>query len=284
MPGRVAVLGAGTMGSGIAQVAAAAGHTVVLYDVVPGALETGAERLRAYLRRGAEKGNTTTAAAEAAIGRLHTTSTLDAMSAADLVIEAAPEDLDIKTHLLTDAEALVSAECILATNTSTLSVSAMARGLRRPGMLCGLHFFNPAPLMPLVEVVKGFDTSDQVMATAVALAKSWDKTPIVVRDTPGFVVNRVARPFYGEALRLAGDGVANVACIDRLVRDAGFPMGPFELMDLIGRDVHLAAAMAVYEGYFHEPRFRPHPLQRRVGASGRLGRNTGPRHSAYNHS
>ncbi|MFQ5459192.1 MAG: 3-hydroxyacyl-CoA dehydrogenase family protein [Anaerolineae bacterium] len=280
----MAVLGAGTMGSGIAQVAAAAGHRVVLYDVVPGALETGAERLRTYLRRGAEKGRTTAAEAEAAIGRLHTTSMLDAISGADLVIEAAPEDLDLKTHLLSEAEALVSAECILATNTSTLSVSSMARGLRRPGMLCGLHFFNPAPLMPLVEVVKGFDTSDQVLATAVALAESWGKTPIVVRDTPGFVVNRVARPFYGEALRLAGDGVADVACIDRLARDAGFPMGPFELMDLIGIDVNLAAAMAVYEGYFQEPRFRPHPLQRRMVASGRLGRKTGLGYYTYEDS
>lgn len=277
----VGVAGAGTMGAGIAQVAALAGHPVVLYDLQDAFVKRGLGTLSAAIRRLAEKGKLDGAAAEAAIGRVAgTTDTADFAPCA-LVIEAAPEDIGIKQSLFQAVEAVASPDAVLATNTSTLSVARIAAGLARPGRVCGMHFFNPAPLMPLVEVIRGPATEAGAAALVTALASAWGKTPVTAADRPGFIVNRVARPFYGEALRALGEGLADVAAIDRLARDAGFPMGPFELMDLIGIDVNFAAASSVYEGFFQDPRFRPHPIQRMMVESGRLGRKTGQGYYRY---
>jgi 3-hydroxybutyryl-CoA dehydrogenase len=282
LPMTVGVLGAGTMGAGIAQVAAWAGHPVRLYDIADAPLRRGLDGIAAILRKGAERGKHTTDQAEAAIAKVHGTTRLADLAGCGIVVEAAPEDLAIKQAMFAElAQGIVTDTCILASNTSTLSIASLAKGLAHPERVCGMHFFNPAPLMPLVEVVRGPFTSDDVVGQVAALATAWGKTPVVCADTPGFIVNRVARPFYGEALRLLGDGIADVATIDRLARDAGFPMGPFELMDLIGIDVNFAAAQSVFDGYFGEPRFRPHLIQRQMVESGRLGRKTGQGYYAY---
>jgi 3-hydroxybutyryl-CoA dehydrogenase len=271
----IGVLGAGTMGHGIAQLAAWAGHPVRLYDIATPPLERGLAALAEQLRRGAEKGRYPAEEAESAIARVSPTTRLADLAGCAVVIEAAPEQLALKQRLLADLEAVVSPESVLATNTSTLSIAAIAGALAAPARACGMHFFNPAPVMPLVEVIRGPLTAEPTVQAVMALARSWGKTPVEAADTPGFIVNRVARPFYGEALRLLGEGVADIATIDRLARDGGFPMGPFELMDLIGIDVNFAAAQSVYEGFFHDPRFRPHPIQRAMVECGRLGRKSG---------
>ncbi|MCB0216731.1 MAG: 3-hydroxybutyryl-CoA dehydrogenase [Caldilineae bacterium] len=271
----IGVAGAGTMGAGIAQVLIWAGHPVRLYDIEQAYVARGRDQIASFLRRGAEKGRHSSEAVDSALARLTITTDLADMAGVDLVIEAAPERIDIKHELFRNLERVCGAETILATNTSTLSVALIASVLERPERACGLHFFNPAPLMPLVEIVRGPATAARVIETVTRLAQAWGKQPVLAEDAPGFIVNRVARPFYGEGLRLAGERVADYATIDRLARDAGFPMGPFELMDLIGIDVNFAAASAVFEGFFGDPRFRPHPIQRAMVESGRLGRKTG---------
>ena len=277
----IGVIGAGTMGAGIAQVAAVAGHPVVLFDVAPSQVELALGQIAGFLRRDAAKGRMADDEAERAVARITGASTLDACAPCALVVEAAPERLALKQQLFADLEGVVAEWAVLATNTSTLSVAAIGGALKRPERLIGLHFFNPVPLMPLVEVIRGPATDEGVVAAVAAMAARWGKTPVLAKDTPGFIVNRVARPFYGEALRLLGEGTADAATIDALVRDGGFPMGPFELMDLIGVDVNYAAASSVFEGFFGDPRFRPHPIQRAMVESGRLGRKSGRGYFAY---
>ncbi len=278
----VAVLGAGTMGAGIAQLAAANGHEVRLFDPDASALDAGIVRIGALLKRAEEKGRLAAGEAAAAAGRVRPVNTpAEAARLAALVIEAAPERLEVKRELFEEVAAAAPSSCVLATNTSTLSVSAIMRDIPGPERTCGIHFFNPAPVMRLVEVVRGYKTSAQVLSAVEDLVLAWGKSPIVVADTPGFIVNRVARPFYGEALRLLGDNIADVTLIDRLSRDAGFPMGPFELMDLIGIDVNFEAALSVFNGYFQDSRFRPHPIQRKMVETGRLGRKTGIGYYTY---
>lgn len=270
------VVGAGTMGAGIAQVAASSGFEVILYDIGDEIVRGAIERIAGFVRRAVEKGRLTPEAAEAALNRLRPATDLGAMAAADAVIEAAPERLDLKRQVFEQLDVVCRPEAILATNTSTLSVTAIAAATTRPARVVGMHFFNPPVLMPLVEVVAGAQTSEATMATTVALAEAFGKVPVRTKDVPGFIVNRVARPFYLEGLRLLDEGVADHATIDRLIREGGnFRMGPFELMDLIGIDINYAASQSVYEAFFGEPRFRPHPLQRRQLESGNLGRKTG---------
>ncbi len=281
---RIGVAGAGTMGAGIAQVAAQAGHPVLLYDVQEAFVERGLAGIVTALDRLAAKGKLAPEEAQAAIARLHPCTDAADLGSCDLVIEAVPEDLAIKQDLFRSVAATAGPGCILATNTSTLSVARIAAGLDRPERVCGMHFFNPAPLMPLVEVIRGPATAPEVAELVADLARAWGKTAVDAADRPGFIVNRVARPFYGEALRACGEGLAEPAAIDRLARDAGFPMGPFELMDLIGIDVNFAAAASVYEGFFQDPRFRPHPIQRAMVDSGRLGRKTGQGYYRYDKS
>ena len=271
----IGVIGAGTMGGGIAQLALEHGDEVVLYDALPDAPPRALARIRGFWQRAVEKGGRTADEVEALADRCHPATDLAALADCAWVVEAAPEDLALKQRLFRQLDGLVRPDAVLATNTSSLSITAIASAVQRPERVVGMHFFNPAPLLPLVEVVRGARTSEAVVQATVALAERWGKRPVVAQDTPGFIVNRVARPFYLEALRLLGEGVADVATIDRLVRGAGFRLGPFELLDLIGLDVNLAVTQSVYDATFGEPRFRPHPIQARLVAAGRLGRKTG---------
>jgi 3-hydroxybutyryl-CoA dehydrogenase len=281
----VGVVGTGTMGAGIAQLALEAGHPVVVHDVDAAAIEAGRARIRAGLERRAGRLDLDPESAEAWIegrlARLETARTLDSLAAAGpgLVIEAALEDLEAKRTIFRSLDAGALSDAILATNTSALSVDAIADATTRPGRVIGLHFFNPAPVMPLVEVVVARSTGPVVVERMVALMGAWGKVPVRCRDTPGFIVNRVNRPFTLEALEILAKGDATIEGIDHAMRAAGFPIGPFELMDLVGIDINLAAARGVQEGSLAlgDPiadRFRPSPIQARLVADGRLGRKT----------
>ena len=272
----VAVVGAGAMGQGIAQVALVAGHPVRRYDSAPGRAAEAVAAVAGRLDRLVGKGRLDAAERDAALGRLHAAEELAELADAALVVEAIVEQLPVKQRLFADLEEIVGADAVLATNTSSLSVTAIAGGLRRPGRFVGLHFFNPAPLLPLVEVVSGFATDPAVATRAYETAKRWGKTPVRCTDTPGFVVNRVARPFYAEALRIFEEGHADPATIDAALRESGgFRMGPFELTDLIGQDVNEAVTRSVWESFYQDPKFTPSLAQRRLVESGRLGRKTG---------
>ncbi|HEX8941434.1 MAG TPA: 3-hydroxyacyl-CoA dehydrogenase NAD-binding domain-containing protein [Candidatus Limnocylindrales bacterium] len=275
----IGVVGAGTMGAGIAQLALEHGHDVLLHDVDAAAVARGRERIADGLaRRVAKRGLDDEAAAEAtsqAMARLRDAASLEDVAAeADLVVEAALEQLDLKRTIFAALDAGGPPTTLLATNTSALSVSALAAATTRPERVLGLHFFNPAPLLPLVEVVAGEASDGACLDAAARLVASWGKTPVRVRDVPGFIVNRVNRPFTLEPLRLLTAGEAGVARIDAALEAAGYPMGPFALMDLVGIDVNLAVAVTLWEGFFGEPRFRPSPVQRRLVDGGHLGRKT----------
>jgi 3-hydroxybutyryl-CoA dehydrogenase len=272
---RVGIVGAGTMGRGIAYVALTHGAEVALYDVADDALEGARTQIKGCLQEGVAKGRVAEAEAQNALERLRLSDRLEALAEAEVVIEAAPEDLKLKREIFQRLDGLCSPAAILASNTSSLSITALGAATRRPERVAGMHFFNPAPVMRLVEVVRGLSTSEETLRALVDLARRWGKTPVVVKDTPGFIVNRVARPFYLEALRLVGEGIADPPTVDQIMRILGFRMGPFELMDLIGLDVNLAVSESVYRAFFEEPRFRPHPLQRQMVQAGRLGRKTG---------
>ena len=271
----IGVLGAGTMGTGIAQVAAEAGLDVVMHDPIPGAVETSRERLAARLARRVEKGQLTAEAATAAEGRIRPVDTLEAVATADLVIEAIPEQLDLKLDAFRRLGDAAPPEATLATNTSSLSIARIAAATAHPERVVGMHFFNPVPMMALVEVVAGPMTADAIVDRVALLARLLGKTPVVAADTPGFIVNRVARPYYLEALRILGEGTAGIEDIDSAMRGIEFPAGPFELIDLIGADINLAVSISVHEQFFGEPRFRPHVIQRRLVDAGRLGRKAG---------
>ncbi|MGD0109618.1 MAG: 3-hydroxyacyl-CoA dehydrogenase, partial [Rhodopila sp.] len=272
----VAVIGAGTMGSGIALVAATAGHTVLLYDAAPGAAEAGCKRQRADLARLVERGKLTAETSEDRLSRLRPAESLAALAEAGLVIEAIVENLDIKVDVFRQVEALTRPDTILATNTSSLSVTALSSRMRRPGHVVGMHFFNPAPILPLVEVVSGCLTEASVAATIFSTAKAWGKTPVHCVSSPGFIVNRVARPYYGEALRLLSEGAASPATLDAILCETGgFRMGPFALMDLIGHDVNFAVTRSVYDGMFQDPRYKPSLVQQELVSAGLLGRKSG---------
>ncbi len=289
--GAVLVVGAGTMGAGIAQVAAQAGHPTLLLDTVPGAAQRAIEQVRTRLARLAETGRLTEAAARragdalrpigslselGAPGGLGTPDEPDGPGRLSLVIEAIIEDLAAKRTLLAELEQVVPPDCLLATNTSSLSVTALAAGLTHPGRVIGLHFFNPAPVMPLVEVVAGAASDADALDRASATMAAWGKTPVRAASTPGFIVNRVARPFYGEAHRLLEERAADAGTIDAVLREAGgFRMGPLELTDLVGQDVNLAVSRSVWEQTFHDPRYAPSTLQQELVAAGRLGRKSG---------
>ncbi|MFN8595930.1 MAG: 3-hydroxyacyl-CoA dehydrogenase NAD-binding domain-containing protein [Anaerolineae bacterium] len=271
----IGVIGAGTMGAGIAQVAASHGHNVVLYDVQAQFAQRGLERIKQTLERAVEKQKIDRAELESTLGHVWLTTDLGDLSTTTIVIEAVPEEMALKLDIFNALDHLCCEETLLCSNTSSLSITALGGATRRADRVAGLHFFNPAPIMRLVEVVRGDQTSDETITRLLDLTRRWGKSPVVAKDTPGFIVNRVARPFYGEALRLLDQRVAEVETIDRIVRAAGFKMGPFELLDLIGLDVNLAVTQSVYNAYFHEPRFRPQPVQQRLVDANRLGRKTG---------
>jgi 3-hydroxybutyryl-CoA dehydrogenase len=277
LPSRaVAVIGAGAMGSGIAQVAAQAGHEVYLVDAFEGAAATARDRLASMLARLAAKGRITLAEADAATANIHVTDSAVDLPECALVIEAIRENLDDKQALFAAVARSQPAGTLFASNTSSLDITAIAQGLPHPERVLGLHFFNPPPLMRLVEVIHGRLTSDESLTVATQLMRAWGKTPVRCTSTPGFIVNRVARPFYGEAQRMVETGVADAATIDLAMREVGgFRMGPMGLTDLIGQDVSLAAGTSVWEQTGRDERYTPTELQRQLVADGRLGRKSG---------
>jgi 3-hydroxybutyryl-CoA dehydrogenase len=275
----VCVCGAGTMGSGIAQVAAAAGKAVVLYELNEPVLERARAGIAKSLQTLVEKGKLEAAGAEAILGRIRFTSNIDDC-VADLVVEAIIEKPEAKTALFTQLAARNSASTIFASNTSSLSISALAATLPHPERVAGLHFFNPAPLMKLVEVVKGAATDSAVIDSLLQFTTAVGKTPVVCADAPGFIVNRVARPYYIESLRMAEEGLP-FETIDRLLEGQGFKMGPFKLMDLIGNDVNYAVSCSVYEQMGAPERLKPSDIQKERVESGNLGRKTGKGYYYY---
>ena len=280
LPAIVGIVGAGTMGAGIGQVALEAGCEVVFYDVDEAAVDAARERILDGLARRAVKRGLHAAEAddwvEARLDRIRHVPTVDGLAdEADLVIESAMEDLALKRTIFRTLDAAAPPETILATNTSALSIAAIAAATNRQGRVIGMHFFNPAPVMPLVEIVSAPKTDPTIAAAATALVERWGKTAVSCADTPGFIVNRVNRPFTIEALRLVETGIASVAAIDEALTAAGFPMGPFELMDLVGVDINLAAATAIWNGLGQPERLRPSSIQERLVAAGDLGRKTG---------
>ena len=272
----VGVVGAGTMGAGIAQVCLAAGHRVRLHDVSDDALARARASIDEGLARMVDRGRIAAQERAHALARLTTVATIgDAAAGTDVVIEAALEDLATKRAIFAALDRAAPAEALLATNTSALSVGAIAESTARPGRVLGLHFFNPAPAMPLVEVVAGERTEGVALAAGRAFALALGKRPVACRDAPGFIVNRVNRPFTLEALRMLEAGEASIGAIDAAVVAGGFPMGPFALMDLVGLDVNLAVARALYEAFHEAVRFRPSAIKERLVAAGTLGRKTG---------
>jgi 3-hydroxybutyryl-CoA dehydrogenase len=281
MTSSVLVVGAGIMGAGIAQVAAQAGHPVFLYDTRAGAAAAAIDKLGTALQGLVAKGKMDADRAAATVARIQPVSQLAEAAEVGLVVEAIVEDLGAKRALFQQLEGLVSENCVLATNTSSISVTAIANGLKHPGRLVGMHFFNPVPLMKLVEVVSGLQTSPAVAATIFELSKSWGKVPVHTKSTPGFIVNRIARPYYAEALALLLEQAAEPAVIDACLRGAGFRMGPCELMDLIGHDTNFAVTQSVYEANFFDKRFVPSLVQAEMVAGGLLGRKSGRGFYAY---
>jgi 3-hydroxybutyryl-CoA dehydrogenase len=272
----VGVVGAGTMGGGIAEVAARAGHRVLLVDAKPGAADAAVAASHERLARAGEKGRLAEEAAQAAASRMTAVASVTELAPCALVVEAVVEDLDVKRALFGELEATCNGTAIFATNTSSLDVTEIAAAVGKPERVAGLHFFNPAPVLPLVEVVAAAQTEPAVLDTLAETARAWGKTPVRCASTPGFIVNRVARPFYGEAFRLLEAGVADPATIDALFRESGgFRMGPFELTDLIGQDVNASVNRRIWEAFDHDARFAPSLLQESLVSEGLLGRKSG---------
>ncbi len=270
------------MGTGIAQIAATAGHPVFLFDTADGAVDRALSDLRSRLDRSVAKGQRTAAEADRIVDRVVGCGWLAECAPAGMIVEAVFEDLETKRLALAEIENLAAAEAIIATNTSSLSVTGIAAGMQRPERFVGMHFFNPAPVMPLVEIISGAATDPEMARRAAATVADWGKVPVHCASTPGFIVNRVARPFYGEALRLAADGVGDHATIDAVMTGSGgFAMGPFALMDLVGIDVNLAVSKSVFEQSFHDARFAPHVTQQSLVDAGHLGRKSGRGFYAY---
>jgi 3-hydroxybutyryl-CoA dehydrogenase len=268
------IIGSGAMGTGIAQVAAMAGHRVVVYDNNTAALQRAQNGLVATLNKLQEKGKISNAGD--ILQRFSFSNNLNDLSDCMLVIEAIVENLSVKQQVFAALETQVCDECILATNTSSLSVTAIAAACAKPERVIGLHFFNPPPLMALVEVVPALQTDEETLAAAKSLMQGWGKIPVVAKDTPGFIVNRVARPFYGEALRMYEEGIAGIATIDwAMTTLAGFRMGPFTLMDYIGHDVNYVVTETVFQSFFYDPRYKPSFTQKRLLEAGWLGRKSG---------
>ncbi|WP_431221899.1 3-hydroxyacyl-CoA dehydrogenase [Serratia sp. L9] len=272
----VAVIGAGTMGIGIAQVAATAGHRVKLFDIALPAASRALEQLGQRLRKRVEAGKADAQATETLLGNIQLADSLSDLADCVLVIEAVAEKLEIKQSLFRDLEAACSPSTVFASNTSSLSITAIASALQHPQRMAGLHFFNPAPLMKLVEIVSGLETSPATLSILQTLAQRWGKHSVTCRSTPGFIVNRVARPFYGETLRALEERVATPATLDAVLRDAGgFAMGPLQLTDLIGQDVNYAVTESVYHAFYQDGRFTPSLVQQELVAAGHLGRKSG---------
>lgn len=279
----VGIIGAGTMGSGIAQVAATAGCSVKLYDTKTEALEKAKADLEKIMDRLVEKGKINSEEKERIQNNIKYVNSLKELKNSDLTIEAIVENLDIKKNVFSTLEKFVSDDCIIASNTSSLSIASIASSLQKPERCIGIHFFNPAPLMKLVEVIPAIQTSEETLKISVKTITDWGKTVAVAKDTPGFIVNRVARPFYGEALRIYEEGIASFAEIDSAMKEiGGFRMGPFELMDFIGNDVNYTVTETVFQAFYYDPRYKPSFTQKRFAEAGYLGRKSGKGY--YNYS
>lgn len=272
---KVGVIGAGTMGSGIAQVAATAGCQVMLFDVNQAQLDKAKTALEKIMNRLIEKGRIDNAEKDRIQSNISYVNNLKDLSDADLTIEAIVENLDIKKKVFQELESYVSDDCIIASNTSSLSIASIAASLEKPERCIGIHFFNPAPLMKLVEVIPAVQTAQDVTDTCVTTIENWKKVVAVAKDTPGFIVNRVARPFYSESLRIYEEGIASFATIDYALKALGFKMGPFELMDYIGHDVNYVVTETVFTAFYFDPRYKPSLTQKRLVEAGWLGRKTG---------
>ena len=278
----VGIIGSGTMGSGIAQVAATSGCSVKLYDTNIDALHKAENTLDKILSRLIEKGRIDSVEKSRIQSNIDYVNSLDELGNSNLTIEAIVEDLDIKKKVFEHLETYVSEDCILASNTSSLSIASIASALKKPERCIGIHFFNPAPLMKLVEVVPAIQTSEEVLSKSVDVITNWKKTVAVAKDTPGFIVNRVARPFYGEALRIYEEGIADFATIDWSLKTiGGFRMGPFELMDFIGNDVNYAVTESVFTAFYFDSRYKPSFTQKRLAEAGYLGRKSGKGYYDY---
>ena len=273
---KIAVIGAGTMGSGIAQVAATAGCLVKLFDTFPDALSRSKNNLDKALQKLEEKGKITQDEVNRIARNISYVNTLTELADAELIIEAIVENIDVKRTLFSDLEKIVSKSCILASNTSSLSIASIAASCQDSNRVIGIHFFNPAPIMQLVEVIPAVQTDPDILQKTVDTIASWKKVVAIAKDTPGFIVNRVARPFYSEAIRLYEEGTADFATIDWAMKSiGGFRMGPFELMDFIGNDVNYAVTESVFSAFYFDPRFKPSFTQKRLTEAGFLGRKSG---------
>lgn len=271
---KVGIIGAGTMGQGIAISCALAGYDTLLFDISPDFIEKGLLQIRQLIGQSVTRGKLTEDAGERCMGRIRMIRVLTDMKA-DLIIEAVIEDIEVKRRLFADLEVINSELTVLASNTSSISITQIASALKNPSRFIGLHFFNPAHLMKLVEIISGKMTHTEVAQRMMTFSKSLGKTPVEVKDSPGFIVNRVARHFYVESLKLLEENVSDVEGIDKLLRSSGFKMGPFELMDLIGIDVNYAVTNSVYEGFNRNPKFKPSEIQKMKIDQGFLGRKTG---------
>lgn len=279
---KIGIIGAGSMGRGIAQLISQHGDEVLMYDKFPNAINHCRDQLIATFNSLSEKGKISTEDAKAAIGRIYFGNSLSSFTDVECVIEAAIEQLDIKQNLFRECESIVSKDCILATNTSSLPVTAIASVCKYPERVGGLHFFNPAPLMKLVEVIPALQSSTKTLQILKDLASSWSKTVVIAKDTPGFIVNRIARPYYGESLRILEEGLATPAQIDdALTMEGGFRMGPFQLMDLIGNDVNYAVTKQVFDAMYSDPRYTPSIIQARLVDAGWYGKKSGKGYYDY---
>jgi 3-hydroxybutyryl-CoA dehydrogenase len=278
----IGIVGAGAMGSGIAQIASQAGHEVVLFDLSQEALTSSSSKLQKVMNRLIEKGKVTSDEAIAIQERIVRTTIVTSLKNCDLIIEAVVEDLEVKKRVFKSIEEIASKEAIIASNTSSLSITSLASFCAHPDRVVGLHFFNPAPLMPLVEIIPALQTNRDLPIQLTDLMRKWGKSPVTAKDTPGFIVNRVARPFYGEALRILDEGIADVATIDAAMRESGFRMGPFQLMDLIGHDVNYSVTESVFKSFYYDPRYMPSITQLKLVEAGWLGRKSGRGFYNYN--
>ena len=273
---KVSVIGAGTMGAGIAQIAATKGHEVCLYDSFDGAIETAENKLKKILERLVEKERISKQENEETLNRINFSNSLENIKGSELVIEAIIENLDIKQKVFSEIESLVDNNCIIASNTSSLSIASIASSCKKAERVVGIHFFNPAPLMPLVEIIPAVQTSEDTLNKAKSIIDSWEKLTVIAKDTPGFIVNRVARPFYGEAIRIYEEGVTDFATIDWALKEiGGFRMGPFELMDYIGNDINYTVTETVFAAFYFDQRYKPSFTQKRMMEAGYLGRKSG---------